>query len=103
MGIQLRDYRSTDLHRLVELANNAKVSRDLRNTFPSPYSLADAEWWLEVGSKAEGTLTQVIEFNGEFVGSVGIIAQSGWILKQEVYKQGQYFDLYHYAKYQSCG
>jgi [ribosomal protein S5]-alanine N-acetyltransferase len=165
MAIQLRDYCVADASRLVELANNVKVSRYLRETFPFPYALADAEWWIAVGAQAEGVLTQVIEFHGEFVGSVGIVAQLGWrahlaeigywlgepywgqgiatealgqmsaiafatqryrklfapvlapnvasmrvlekcgyqlegVLRQEVCKQGQYFDLYYYAKYQ---
>jgi [ribosomal protein S5]-alanine N-acetyltransferase len=160
--ISLRDYTSTDVERLLELANNKLVSRYLVDTFPYPYTRADAAWWINIGSKEKGVTTKVIEHHGEFVGSVGIKAQSGWrqhvaeigywlgepywgkgittsalqemtncafslgyrklyapvlatnaasmrvlekcgyrlegILKSEVLKNGQYFDIHHYAK-----
>ncbi|MCH8010780.1 MAG: GNAT family N-acetyltransferase [Candidatus Marinimicrobia bacterium] len=144
--------------------NNENVSRYLVYTFPYPYTKQDAEWWIEIGSKANGSVTKVIEYRGEFVGGVGIKPQTGWkshlaeigfwvgeeywgkgitsealrtmsdlvfstmkykklfapvlgpnkasmrvlekceynlegVLKREVFKGGQYSDVYHYAKY----
>ena len=161
--ITLRDYEPSDAARLVLLANNKNVSRYLVDTFPYPYTQQDAEWWITTGATADDTVTKVIQYNGEFVGSVGITPQVGWkshvaeigywigeaywrqgittaaltlmtdhalsalhyqklfapvlgpnkasmkvlekcgyelegILKREVSKDGQYFDLYHYAK-----
>lgn len=74
----LRDYYEDDADRLVELANNEKVSRYLIDTFPFPYSLQDARWWIEEGCRASGMVTKVIEVDGSIVGSVGLTRQTGW-------------------------
>jgi len=76
--ILLREYGESDLERLVTLANNQSVSRYLVYTFPYPYTLKDAEWWIATGSKQNGVITRVIEYQGLFVGSIGITPQSGW-------------------------
>jgi len=76
--ILLREYGESDLERLVTLANNQSVSRYLVYTFPYPYTLKDAEWWIGTGSKQNGVVTRVIEYQGLFVGGVGITPQSGW-------------------------
>lgn len=76
--ITLRDYTKTDVARLVELANNANVSRYLVYTFPYPYTIQDAVWWIKTGSKASHSITKVIEYGGIFVGSVAITPQTGW-------------------------
>jgi ribosomal-protein-alanine N-acetyltransferase len=76
--ISLREYADSDLDRLVRLANNENVSRYLVYTFPYPYTRDDAEWWISTGSKQNGAITRVIEYQGLLVGSVAITPQSGW-------------------------
>jgi ribosomal-protein-alanine N-acetyltransferase len=76
--ITLREHTWSDRERLAELANNERVSRYLRDTFPHPYRLTDAEWWLRAGSTEGGAITRVIEYQGQLVGGVGIKPQSGW-------------------------
>ncbi len=76
--LALRRYRESDIERLATLANNENVSRYLVDTFPYPYTKADADWWITTGAHENGMVTKVIEWNGEFVGSVGISPQSGW-------------------------
>jgi ribosomal-protein-alanine N-acetyltransferase len=76
--IVLREYGESDLERLLMLANNRNVSRYLVYTFPYPYTTDDAAWWIGTGSKQNGAITRVIEYQGQFVGSVGITPQSGW-------------------------
>lgn len=76
--IKFRDYLATDADRLVELANNEKVSRYLIYTFPYPYTRQNAQWWIETGANANNAVTKVIEFHGEFIGSIGITPQTGW-------------------------
>lgn len=78
MGIKFREYRKTDLDRLVELINNDKISRYMKS-IPYPYSREDGEWWLEQGIHAVGCVTRVIENDaGEFVGAIGTIPEEGW-------------------------
>ncbi|HDZ08285.1 GNAT family N-acetyltransferase [Pseudohongiella sp.] len=78
MRITLRDYESSDAPRLVELANNENVSQFLIYTFPYPYTMEDANWWISVGSHDNGTITKAIEYDGAFIGTVGITPQVGW-------------------------
>lgn len=78
--ITLRLYRESDAQRLVELANNAAVSRFLMDTFPYPYTMEDAQWWINTGSR-EGIM-RLIEQDGEFVGAVGAVPGAGEKRKQ---------------------
>lgn len=76
--ISLRDYDSSDVARLSELANNKQVSRYLVDTFPCPYTRADAAWWVNIGCREKHMITKVVEYNGEFVGSIGLRLKTGW-------------------------
>ena len=71
-NITLREFCPDDKYRLVELANNPKVAVNLRDGFPNPYTLADAENFLEKIVKQESVLILAIEYNGEFVGNIGL-------------------------------
>lgn len=42
----IRPYLTTDAPALAKLANNPLISRFMRNRFPSPYTLKDAENWI---------------------------------------------------------
>ncbi len=75
--ITLREYLEADIEQLVRLANNKNISRYLIDTFPYPYTKQDAQWFLETGSLANGSVAKVIEYEGEFVGIVGITPQTG--------------------------
>ncbi len=162
--ITLRTLKKTDIERLVHLANNKNISRYLIDTFPFPYTKKDADWFLETGSSANGSVAKVIEYRDQFVGIVGITPETGWkkhiaeigywiaesywgknitpkalnimgnfafselkyrklfapvlapnkksmrvlekcdytlegVLKEEVLKDGHYFDVYHYSKH----
>lgn len=76
--VTLRNYASKDIEPLLVLANNYNVSRFLSYTFPYPYTRADAEWWITAGATAEGSVTKAIEYQGQLVGSVGLVLQVGW-------------------------
>lgn len=78
--ITLREYRDSDVDRLVELANNQAVSRFLVDSFPYPYTLDDANWWIRTGSRRG--ITRVVELDGTFVGSVGAEPGAGEKRKQ---------------------
>lgn len=82
--ISLRDYKESDVDRLVELANNEAVSRFLIDSFPYPYTKADAQWWIRTGRCDR--ISKVIEWDGLFVGSVG--AEPGQGEKRKQYAIG---------------
>ena len=41
--VTIRNLRRSDKYRMAELADNEKISINLRDAFPNPYTLADAE------------------------------------------------------------
>ena len=43
---QIRSFRTQDAEALARHANNRNVSRNLRDAFPYPYTLARAETWI---------------------------------------------------------
>ncbi|MCK9617863.1 MAG: GNAT family N-acetyltransferase [Lentimicrobiaceae bacterium] len=63
----LQDARSLALH-----ANNLKIARNLRDAFPHPYNLEDAEKWIETTKYESDNLMLAIEIGGEVVGAVGM-------------------------------
>jgi [ribosomal protein S5]-alanine N-acetyltransferase len=61
---------------LVRHANNYKVWRSLRDGFPHPYTLADAEQWINFTEQQSPQTFFAIEVGGEAVGGVGLEPQS---------------------------
>jgi len=67
----IRSWRREDAQSLVRHANNFKVWRNLRDRFPYPYTMEEAQKWLThaVSSDPEGDFA--IVFGGEAVGGIG--------------------------------
>ena len=73
----LRPWRSRDLGPLVQHANNANVSRYLRDRFPYPYTRKDGRGFLSMVTAGAGDDTKMaIEVDGEAVGGIGVIRGS---------------------------
>lgn len=72
-NIVLRPLRKTDALRLTELADNEKISRNLRDGFPNPYTLTDAENFLQSFSNQDPVTFFGIDFNGEYVGNISLV------------------------------
>ena len=94
----LRRWRTRDLASLVHHADNANVSRYLRERFPHPYTRRDGRACLAnaAGSGAEDTRL-AIDVGGEAVGGIGIIigtdierysAEVGYWLGEELWGRG---------------
>ena len=72
---RLRDWGPSDAASLARHADNRKIWRNVRDHFPHPYTLADAETWVERAG-AEVPPTQLaIEVDGEAAGGIGIFLQ----------------------------
>jgi len=71
-NIKLRPLRLQDATRLAELANNEKISRNLRDGFPHPYTLRDAEKFLEIFSDQDPVTFFGIDYNEEYVGNISL-------------------------------
>src|SRR6267378_968639 len=68
----LREWRPGDAESLAQHANNVKVSRNLHDAFPHPYTLADAESWIKQTSAATSGMIFAIVVDGQAVGGIGL-------------------------------
>jgi RimJ/RimL family protein N-acetyltransferase len=71
-NVTLREFTPDDIYRLAELADNPKIAVNLRDGFPNPYTIADAENFFEKYAEQESSLVLAIEYNGEYVGNIGL-------------------------------
>lgn len=72
----LRKLQSSECARLAELANNKKVSDNLRDFFPFPYSPDNAIFFYDLIKAEEPQLTFAIEHNGELCGIISLVPQA---------------------------
>lgn len=70
----LRPWQAGDEDALVRYADNWKVARHLRDTFPHPYTRAAAERWVAYNASIQGpTLDFAITLDGEAIGGIGFL------------------------------
>jgi RimJ/RimL family protein N-acetyltransferase len=72
----LRPWAAGDEPSLVRHANNYKIWRNLRDGFPHPYTLADAEQWISFAQQKSPQTLFAVEVGGEAIGSVGLFPKS---------------------------
>ncbi len=72
----LRPFREGDQLALLKHANNSRIAANVRDTFPHPYTLADANWFVRTGSQGANQLSFAIEIGGEAVGAIGCVHQT---------------------------
>lgn len=80
--VTLRPFVAGDKERLAELADNVNIFRNLRDGFPHPYTVPDAERFIAMVRKYDPPRNFVIEFEGEYVGNIGIHP------KEDIYRLG---------------
>ena len=69
----IRDWEQGDVDALAKWANNPEIASNLRDGFPSPYTLADAEAFLsKVTTKLPRTVFAVAT-ESEAIGSIGLM------------------------------
>ena len=73
----LRHFKNGDQESLTENANNIKIFNNVKDTFPHPYTYADASWWIEFCQETDKPATSLaIDIEGEIVGGIGMIIGS---------------------------
>lgn len=91
----LREFRHSDRDKIVMALNSPEVTRYLSARIPAPYTVSDADWWLETGCK-QG-LVRAIEIEGDFAGCISVepglheqrfTGEVGYWLAQEYWHQG---------------
>ena len=62
---QMRPWCPEDASSLVQHANNPKVAQNLRDGFPYPYTMDDAQRWLDMVGENRTDLILAIEIDGK--------------------------------------
>lgn len=73
--VTIRKFRSKDKFRMAEIANNPKIAANLRDAFPSPYTLEDAGKFISACMRQVPYQVFAIEYDGEYVGNIGLHRQ----------------------------
>jgi [ribosomal protein S5]-alanine N-acetyltransferase len=71
-GIFIREIIENDKYSIVKYADNKKVSNNLRDAFPFPYTLEDAETWLTMLNDNHPKRAFAIANNEGLIGAIGI-------------------------------
>ena len=68
----LRSWRKEDAPSLVKYADNPKIAGNMRDGFPNPYTISDAEQFLRMATGDKTALLLAIEIDGEACGGIGV-------------------------------
>ncbi len=99
MEITLRFWQKEDAPVLAGYANNPLIAQNLRDVFPSPYTKADAEFFIGLCAKADPSreVLLAVEAGGKLAGSIGLTlgsdiqrksAELGYWIAQPYWGQG---------------
>jgi len=69
----IRDWQKEDAPSVAKYANNRKIWMNLRDSFPYPYSLQDAESFISRAIEADPITVFAIATQSEAIGSVGLM------------------------------
>jgi ribosomal-protein-alanine N-acetyltransferase len=93
----IRPWRKGDQLSLVRHANNWNVWINLRDRFPHPYTMMDADVWIEEQTRTADTTQWAIEVDGHPSGGIGLVpgedvnriaAEIGFWLGEELWGRG---------------
>ena len=71
-GLYIREIIKNDIQSIVKYADNKKISDNLRDAFPFPYTMEDAENWLVVLDENDPKRAYGIANEEELIGAIGI-------------------------------
>jgi [ribosomal protein S5]-alanine N-acetyltransferase len=69
----VRSWRRGDAPSVARYANNYKVWRNVRDRFPHPYTLMDAEEWVRYALREKPEVSFAVEVGGEAAGGIGLV------------------------------
>ncbi|CAG7555246.1 unnamed protein product [Fusarium equiseti] len=72
----VRPYKESDAESLAKAANNSKIARYMRNTFPHPYAIPDAKKWISIANTPPLHDFAICTLDGSVViGGIGLKAR----------------------------
>ena len=72
---QIRSHSHSDKEAIAKYANNYDISKNLKNRFPYPYTLEDAEEWLISACTQDPEINFAIATEHELIGAIGLELQ----------------------------
>lgn len=99
MSVILRKWRLSDAKSLSKLLNNKKISDNLRDGLPFPYTEDDARFYINemLNSDTNSVFSFAIEYDGRLAGSIGVFrqknihfrtAEMGYYIGEEFWNKG---------------
>ena len=76
MNFKLCPFKITDAESLAKHANNPNIAKNLTNQFPHPYTLDDANGFIEMVMESDPVQVFAIDIDGRVVGGIGLHSQS---------------------------
>ena len=75
MTVSLRPWRAEDIPALARYADDPRIAANLRDAFPSPYTRADAQWFVEdcMARDENDVLFRAIMADGQMAGSISVV------------------------------
>lgn len=95
--VRIRPFCEDDKFCMAKLANNEKISINLRDGFPHPYTIKHAEDFIEMSLKFTPAQIFAIEYDGQYVGNISLIkgtdvyhksAELGYFLGEPYWNKG---------------
>ncbi len=71
-GYHIRSFSDKDIRSIARYANNPRIAANLRNRFPYPYTIDDAEKWLEYVKSKRSETNFAIATPSEAIGGIGL-------------------------------
>ena len=98
-NFKLRAWKTEDAKSLAQAANNPNIAKNLRNTFPNPYTFDAAVWFINdsIANTNKKQINYAIVVDGQAVGGIGIFvkddvyeksAELGYWLAEEYWRNG---------------
>ncbi|MBN1952787.1 MAG: GNAT family N-acetyltransferase [Bacteroidales bacterium] len=70
--VLIREFNSEDAAQIAALANNRKISRNLTDAFPNPYTIEEARKFLARMEKQDPKTWFAIEYQGKYAGNISL-------------------------------
>ena len=95
--LTLRSFLEEDQTRLADLCNNPKIWNNVRDYFPSPYTIQHAAEFITLCRQEIPQTTFAIEYKGELAGCIGLTPQT------DVYRLNAEIGYWIGEPYWGCG
>ncbi|MFN2486058.1 MAG: GNAT family N-acetyltransferase [Acidimicrobiia bacterium] len=74
---RIRPFIRDDRNSLAELANDRRISRNLTDQFPYPYTVQDADRWIELATQQDPMRNFAIDVEDQLAGGIGVDPMDG--------------------------